>query len=521
MIVRVRTNVGLWRVDGLDEKSATVNDLMRRISDTRPHLVYEKSFSLDPSGQQPLNVHKTLASQGLGHGSMVYTRVDPTTAIDVVDINVNDTNGINHHTVGGEHSMAESSSSLSLAASTRNVPPAVGSHHIGMRRVVDKDGQIRLVPASDTGGNNSKDRGFRKGMMALRDMKMQWTLNDFIALDSQYEFKIKRQEQAICKRASLDVPSISDFQAYCQSFQFRRKRFGYCYGKYVKDKDSDAKISDNDDTKPNVVLVEAIYEPPQEVDPDSPEGFVVLDDPQEETVERIAGLLGLQKVGWIFCHEPRSNKQKTDKSNSSSNNNKNSFVMSSAEVIMAAELQLEAAQGVEETPFVTIKVTSGVDGLVSVEAFQVSQQCMAMVAEEALEVDESDPTVCRVSDTFSAIQEGKESKTVANDFFLTVVPIVQHTSEMFIADFPRANRDVDTRKQSHDEMKKTLQKSGHAGWTFEDRLADFNLLIYLSKFLDLDADYPKICASITNRDVPLDEGYKLIIKSMAGMEGSY
>jgi nuclear protein localization protein 4 homolog len=105
---------------------------------------------------------------------------------------------------------------------------------------------------------------------------------------------------------------------------------------------------------------------------------------------------------------------------------------------------------------------------------------------------------------------------------LTVVPIVQHTSEMLVAEFPRANRDfLDERTQSHEEMKKHLQKSGTAGWTFTDRLADFNLLIYLSKFLDVNADFPKICASIVDRSVPLDDGYKLIIKSMAGMDGSY
>lgn len=48
--------------------------------------------------------------------------------------------------------------------------------------------------------------------------------------------------------------------------------------------------------------------------------------------------------------------------------------MNSAEIIMAAEFQLEAAGGIEETPFVTVKVTAGDDGNVSVEAFQVSKQ---------------------------------------------------------------------------------------------------------------------------------------------------
>ena len=145
---------------------------------------------------------------------------------------------------------------------------------------------------------------------------------------------------------------------------------------------------------------------------------------------------------------------------------------------------------------------------------------MAMVAEEALEIGEN-PGFCKVNDTFTAIQEGKESKTVDNNFFLTVVPIVQHTSEMFVSQFPRANRDLDDRTPSHDELKRQLSKSGTAGWNFVDLLSDFNLLIYLSKFLDVNADFPKICQSVVDRDVPLDDGYKIIITSMAGVDGAY
>lgn len=331
-------------------------------------------------------------------------------------------------------------------------------------------------------------------------------------MDAQYEFKIQRQAAAFCKQVSLDVPSIADFQSHLQRFAFQRKRFGFLYGKFVPENsntggtdatDKDAnKDDDATNSPPMKCRVEAIYEPPQEADSTAAEGFVARDDDQEDTVNQIAALLGLTKVGWIFGHEQRD------------------YTLAAAELIMAAEFQLEAADGINETPFVTVTVAPAANGTVSVEAFQVSQQCMAMVAEEALEVG-PDPKVCVVNETFTAIQEGKESKTVENSFFLAVVPIAQHTSDVFVAEFPRANRDLDERAQSHEEMKKHLSKSGTAGWTFTDRLADFNLLIYLSKFLDVNADFPKICASIVDRSVPLDDGYKLIIKSMAGIDGSY
>ena len=270
---------------------------------------------------------------------------------------------------------------------------------------------------------------------------------------------------------------------------------------------------DNDIAKSEIAkqkcVVEAIYEPAQEADSTAVEGFVLHDDnvAEEETVTRIASMLGLQRVGWIFGHEYRDASE---------------FTLSASEVIMAAEFQLEAAEGVHETPFVTVTVAPSANGTVSVEAFQVSQQCMSMVAEEALEVDLKNPKVCRVHETFTAIQEGKESSLIDTSFFLTVVPIAQHTSDLLIAEFPRMNRPLGELMPSTEAMKKHLSKSGTAGWTFVDRLADLHLLIYLSKFLDLDADFPKICAAIVDSsNTPLDDGYKLIIKSLAGMDGSY
>ena len=344
---------------------------------------------------------------------------------------------------------------------------------------------------------------------------MQWTLQEFVDMDNRFVFKIQRQEESWIVKdrgLSLDSDSCNDFQSYLRNFNFQRNRFAYLYGKVQEAEDegdattttkpakTDSDKKSEEYTKKRVI-VEAIYEPPQEADPEAAEGFVQLEDDIEDKVETIAEALGLQKVGWIFGHPPREK----------------GFQMSAAEVIMATEMQLEAADGVEPTPFVTVKVTIGDDGNVSFEAFQVSRQCMEMVAEGALTVGDN-PGFCTVEDTFTAIQEGKESKTVENNFFLTVVPIVQHSSETFVSQFPKANRD--NMVQSHEQMKNQLSKSGTAGWTFIDLLSDFNLLIYLSKFLDI-ADVIKICESVANRDIPLNDGYKIIIASMAGIDAAY
>ena len=127
---------------------------------------------------------------------------------------------------------------------------------------------------------------------------------------------------------------------------------GYLYGSY---------------TETNEVKVEVIYEPPQEC---THEGFELLEDERAEKVQvsathppthpliptvsihppthpptylpqALAEALNLKKVGWIFAHPPREE----------------GFVFSGQEVMQAAMEQLEAAEGVKETPFVTVRVT--------------------------------------------------------------------------------------------------------------------------------------------------------------------
>ncbi len=151
----------------------------------------------------------------------------------------------------------------------------------------------------------------------------------------------------------------------------------------------------------------------------------MLEDEDEAKVEELAHYLGLSKIGWVFAHPPREE----------------GYVFSSAEVLTAAELQLEAAQGLEEnTPFVTVKVTVDTKGETHFEAFQVSKQAMEMTAEGALYIGEN-PGHCYINEQFTAIVEGRHAKEVDNNFFLVAVPIEQHASTRFLSMFPRKNRE--------------------------------------------------------------------------------
>ena len=63
-----------------------------------------------------------------------------------------------------------------------------------------------------------------------------------------------------------------------------------------------------------------------------------------------------------------------------------------------------------------------------------------------------------------------------------------------------------------------MRSAGKKGFTFIDMIADFQLLLFLCKFLDMKTDMVSICSSIVTRDIPLNDGYILLIKSIAGIE---
>jgi hypothetical protein len=110
------------------------------------------------------------------------------------------------------------------------------------------------------------------------------------------------------------------------------------------------------------------------------------------------------------------------------------FHFSNAEVICAAEQQLEAAGGIAESLFVTVKVTLDADGQPLVDAWQVKvfgttskdiylintykllyqicKQGLEMVAEGALQVSPH-PGTSAVHPTFTAYVEMKKTKEVS------------------------------------------------------------------------------------------------------------
>ena len=148
------------------------------------------------------------------------------------------------------------------------------------KKKITSDGSISNVTYSE----DTSSSGFRPGLKSLRDMKMHWTISELMIMNAQFEFKIQRQKESHCNAVSIDTNSCNHFQTYLRTFAFQQSRCGWLYGTISEE---------------NKVVVECIYEPPQQ---GNMNGFEVFDDPMNEKADAIAKCLGLEKVGWIFSH---------------------------------------------------------------------------------------------------------------------------------------------------------------------------------------------------------------------------
>jgi len=117
-------------------------------------------------------------------------------------------------------------------------------------------------------------------MMPLRDMKKHWTLQEFTAMDSTFNFNIKAGGKASCKGVSLDMNECNSFQSYLREGEFQYGRYGFLYGGFGEG---------------DKVRVDFVYEPTQGI---GRGGFEMIEgsEEEEEKVEELARSLGVTKV---------------------------------------------------------------------------------------------------------------------------------------------------------------------------------------------------------------------------------
>jgi nuclear protein localization family protein 4 len=175
IVIRVRTKVGVWRINDV-ASSDTFADLRSRLEQEHTADLQGVPFSADPGGAQPYRDELTVSQAKLTNGHMIYAMVDESKV------------GVHEQSTG--------------------------------HKTITKDGTIMTKDI----GTVFNSTGFRPGMLPLRNMKMHWTLNEFISLDEQFQYKVKSPETGMCKKVSIDKAAVQDFQNYMRNFDFRVMR---------------------------------------------------------------------------------------------------------------------------------------------------------------------------------------------------------------------------------------------------------------------------------------------------------
>ncbi|CAK63271.1 unnamed protein product (macronuclear) [Paramecium tetraurelia] len=264
----------------------------------------------------------------------------------------------------------------------------------------------------------------------------------------------------------LNIPEMSNLVQYWTSKGKTEQRMGFLYGYYAADPNYQNGVR---------AIVEAIYEPPQK----GTFGHVdLLQDPAQTHADEIATNLGMEKIGWIFT-----------------NVNHDCF-LSSEELRQAARYQqmhsIQHPEGCLVSKFLTVVLRTKKDNPDEVvpEVYMVSDQGQQLEQDGIFQNSER-RKVLQVREAKneldvlpSFVYNGKSVKEFEPDFFIVNVAHGYNPNSNYsilkLYDFPVENRSVVAKQQ---DLKTFLHK--HQKKPSHHRFADFHLLLYLSKLIDI------------------------------------
>ena len=283
-------------------------------------------------------------------------------------------------------------------------------------------------------------------------------------------------------------------------------------------------------------VVCAIYEPRQQGTRDSLK-LLPDEDGKAAQVERIAKSLGLCRVGWIFTDLS----EKDSAGNVKHIRNADSHFLSAQECITAGHYQNQYPNITKKSASqkfgskqVTIVVTGDSKNQIGMEAYQVSQQCMALVRANVLLPTKDAPELGYVRepkvgpnlDVFYKVKDqyGNEVTKVARplpvEYLLIDIPLgfssanptytVSLEKDYFKSGnktpFPIENRPMEGHLQTR-EVLANYRKMFDSD-NISDFFRDFHLLIYLAAQTDVDLadDMQPLLEALRNRR--LEEVYR-------------
>lgn len=298
---------------------------------------------------------------------------------------------------------------------------------------------------------------------------------DCISAKEGRKHKITSQKSPHVPATSIDRKAAQTFNEFLVGTQFTHQRCGVLYGRVIEGSGTRADV---------------IYEPPQV---GSEDGFMLLDDPALAQVDKLAELLGLERVG-VILSRPRKNKP---------------VPLTGSELRSALTVQGSLPARLRKG-FVVVTTMPDSKNNLAFEAYQLSDQVSKMFREGIVATEQTNQA--SLITTSPVLVEASETTTPDAHFFVCPIAIMDHVGQ-FRMGFPIENRPL---PQDHSALGQSLRSTKNL--PFPQRVCDFHLLLYLaSKHLDMETDIPPLCKAIVDRDDKACDGFKLIIESIAGI----
>eukprot|EP00933_Yihiella_yeosuensis_P028245 TRINITY_DN22066_c0_g1_i1.p1 TRINITY_DN22066_c0_g1~~TRINITY_DN22066_c0_g1_i1.p1 ORF type:complete len:507 (+),score=106.69 TRINITY_DN22066_c0_g1_i1:127-1647(+) len=453
--------------------TATFGELQEEVSKRTGVAAGEQRFSLDPGGSQAVSGPSgtPISQLGIVNGTQLHlTNKEASIAAQVltkVPVPVEPEAPISKDGAAGTGSGSASSSSAAAASgggassSSSNSAPAVGP-----------DGK-KAPPKFETFDAFLRNRRYDTASLPGSQKFVTGRVQKGGQIKIPPAVSIKQQPyRHIDTFSVINVEEVQNFIGYWHSVLLENamQRSGWIYGYYLEDKNYD------EGTR---VIVEGIYEPPQEMIGEF--ARPLPDDPNLARVDKIAEALGLERVGWIFTTLPLED----------------DTLLSPEEVCHIAKLQNEHSTDCHFTKYTLSKFVScavrpdaSMGGNPGINPFMVSEQACAMIRDGIMTSHPSDnrAVLVREAEKNELIPdfcvEGKPNKKILTDFFVVRVNDTapkKHQRMFTHAEFPRENRQ--THPQRREDIKKYFSRiaKSEPSWS---KFADFHLLIYIAQEID-------------------------------------
>lgn len=330
--------------------------------------------------------------------------------------------------------------------------------------------------------------------------KAQWTLSNFLDYRSTKEFVLGAPPEPHAKFVQIDQRATQTLMNYMILTGFAQKRVGWLYGRWVTD----------EATGEAGVQVHAIYEPKQECTCDE---IRLLDDPEgEERLAKLAAMLQLTRVGVLIAHPARE------------------YVFAVSELLLAAKEHAAALEAAPEEAkrFVLMKARPvletehDIEGVATVEAYQVTDQSIELAMRDAFSESKTDPRVAKTkADCYFIVEKKEQRKATVEHFVARVFDVGRSLGGSPFASFLSSGFAVENRPtepQDANAMASYLRGRRSKGEPFIRTVADLHFLLFLSNLLDMNSEMSVLCSTIVEgRDKELD-GFQLMINCYAGLE---